>query len=243
MGAPAVASPLNLANRVQLSLERVEYRRADTDVDREAIFRLRYDAYLREGAIAPNFGRTVSDRYDDSDNGWLVGVYIDGQLAGSLRVHVATKTYPDTPNRQAFEDLIDPPVADGKVVIDPTRFVADYRLAARFPELPYITTRIGHMAAEYFSADIVLAVVRPEHQAFYARVFGHRRMSDARLYPGLLKPISLMMLDYPAQRQRILSRHPIFASTRAEQAALFGSPPEIRRQPAAAGGDAQALVG
>ena len=243
MGATAKAATPDRLERVASVLQRVDYRRMETDQDREAIFRLRYDAYLREGAIAPNFGRTCSDRYDDSDNGWVVGVHVDGQLAGSLRVHVASKAYPDTPNRQAFDDFIDPLVAEGKVVIDPTRFVADHKLAVRFPELPYITTRIGHMAAEYFSADIVLAVVRPEHQAFYTRVFGHNRMSDARLYPGLLKPISLMMLDYPAQRQRILSRHPIFASSRAEQTALFGSPPEIRRQAPAFGSDAEALVG
>jgi hypothetical protein len=41
----------SLSDRVLALLERVNYRRADTAEEREAIFRLRYEAYLSEGAI------------------------------------------------------------------------------------------------------------------------------------------------------------------------------------------------
>ena len=44
----------SLSDRVLALLERVNYRRADTAEEREAIFRLRYEAYLREGAIPPS---------------------------------------------------------------------------------------------------------------------------------------------------------------------------------------------
>src|SRR5262245_39262836 len=102
MPASAARLPLSLADRVQQLLERVEYRTATTDEDREAIFRLRYEAYLREGAIQPNFGRRYSDAHDDDDNAWIVGAYVDGVLASSFRVHVATRDYPDMPANQVF---------------------------------------------------------------------------------------------------------------------------------------------
>lgn len=247
VGTAALAVP-SFAERLALLLDRVSYKRAETDEDRAAAFHLRYDAYLREGAISPSFGRSYSDRYDDLDNAWIVGAYVDGRLASSFRLHVASADYPEMPANQVFGDFLQPHIAAGKTIIDPTRFVVDQEMAALVPELPYLTVRIGHMAAEYFAADIVLATVRAEHQAFYKRVFGHHTVCDPRPYPGLIKPISLMMLDYPAEREQIVRRYPFFRSTRAEQAALFGRPSEVSRRLAGAGaasraGDAAALVG
>jgi hypothetical protein len=242
MAASAALLPLGLADRVQLLLQRVEYRRADTDEDREAIYRLRYDAYLREGTIQPSFGRRYSDAHDDDDNAWIVGTHVDGALASSFRVHVANADYPDMPANQVFKDFLEPEIAAGKVIVDPTRFVADPAMTRAYPELSYITVRIGHMAAEHFNADIVLATVRAEHQAFYRRVFGHSVACAPRPYPGLIKPISLMMLDYPAHRAQIIRRYPFFASTAAERASIFGEPPATRRRVAAIG-DTSALAG
>ncbi len=101
------------------------------------------------------------------------------------------------------------------------------------------------MAAEYFEADNVLATVRAEHQAFYRRVFGHVPVCPPRPYPGLIKPISLMMLDVNASRQIINSRYPFFVSDPAERAQVFGPRPERtpERRIASASGDAEALVG
>ena len=242
MAASAALSPLSLTDRVQLLLQRVEYRRADTDDDREATYRLRYDAYLREGAIQPNFGRRFSDSHDDDDNAWIVGTYMDGVLTSSFRLHVANRDYPDMPANQVFKDFLDPEIAAGKTIIDPTRFVVDPAMARVYPDLPYVTVRIGHMAAEHFDADIVLATVRAEHQAFYKRVFGHTVVCEPRPYPSLTKPISLMMLDYPAERLKIVQRYPFFASSVAERVTLFGQPEPSRRRVAAAG-DRPALVG
>jgi N-acyl-L-homoserine lactone synthetase len=243
MGAPAVAAPLSLADRVQLFLQQVDYRRAETDEDREAIFRLRYDAYLREGAITPSFARRMTDKYDDLDNAWIIGAWYEGRLASSMRIHIGSLDYPEMVATDVFGEYVRPELEAGKTVVDPTRFVVDPSMAGRHPELPYITTRIGHMAAEHFDADIVLATVRAEHQAFYKRVFGHSTVCPPRDYPTLIKPLSLMMLDYPAERLRIRQRYPFFGSTLAERASLFGRPATTTSRPQVAAGDAQALVG
>ena len=57
--------------------------------------------------------------------------------------------------------------------------------------------------------------------ALYRRVFGHKLVCEARHYPLLAKPISLMMLDYFAERDRVNRRQPFFRTTFFERRMLF----------------------
>lgn len=221
MSVPALRPTPSLAERVAQLLERIDYRRADSAPERDAIYRLRYDAYLREGAIGPDFRKRFSDKYDDVPNAWIYGLYIDGRLVSSIRLHVASKDTPTLPAEQVFSDILIPQMQAGKSFIDPTRFVSDPVVARQFPELPYVTVRLGHLAAEFFGANYILAAVRAEHQAFYKRAFGHHPICEPRPYPTLLKPISLMTLDYPAAKERLLQRHPFLRSTVFERRMLF----------------------
>jgi len=189
-------------------LDQVDYRLAETEEERDEIYRLRYRAYFNEGAIEPNRERKVSDRFDDLPNSWIFGVYFDGVLSSSLRISVASPEWPDTPSMSVFPEILGPELAKGKVMVDPTRFVADPARAKRIPELPYMTLRLAYVACEYFRADMGLASVRTEHQAFYKRVFLHT-ISPARAYPTLTKPICLMAIDFPAMREKV------FAGTRS----------------------------
>lgn len=221
MTAVAKIAATSFTDRIFHALDRVDYRRVESAEDREAIYRMRYDAYLREGAIAPDFSRRLSDRFEELENTWTFGVYIDGELGSSFRLHLAQPGNADTPAMQVFPEFIQSEIEAGKTIIDPSRFVADWTVARRYPELPYVTVRLGYMAAEYFSADFVLATVRTEHQAFYKRVFGHHQVCPPRTYLTLTKPLSLMTLHYPPARERILRRHPFFRSTLFERRMLF----------------------
>lgn len=232
MSAAALISTTSFSERVTLLLEKVDYRRADSEAEKEAIYRLRYDAYLREGSLLPNFSKRLIDEFDGLPNAWLYGVFVDERLAGSLRLHVSTREHPTMPAAQVFPDFLGPTLATGSTVIDPTRFVADAVCARTCPELPYVTLRLAYMAAEYFEADHVLATVRSEHQAFYRRVFGHRAVCAPRPYLTLTKPLSLMTLHYPAARDRILDRYPFFHSTLFERRMLFERGPLPQRSPA-----------
>lgn len=224
-------------DRVVKLVERIEYRRANTDQEREAIFRLRYEAYRRENAISPNVSGRFSDRYDDADNAYLFGLYIEGELASSLRLHVVSKEHPRSPSLEAFADILQPELDAGKVVIDPNRFVADETFSRLHSGLPYATLRLCPMAAEFFSADLLLAAVRPEHQAFYRRVFRHRTVCAPRSYPGLAKQLSLMTIHYPTVGEKVYRRYPFFRTTVSEQR-LFerpGSPTSSHREVVDAG--------
>jgi hypothetical protein len=202
-------------------LDQVDYRLAETEADKDAIYRLRYRAYLNEGAIESNRDRKVTDRFDDLPNSWTFGVYFDGVLASSIRISVASPEHPDTPSVAVFPDLLEPELNEGRIMIDPTRFVADPARAKRFPELPYMTVRLAYAACGFFNADLGLATVRVEHQAFYRRVFMHKPWSPPREYPGLTKPICLMAVDYPAMRDKVFARYPYLRSTHFERRMMF----------------------
>jgi N-acyl-L-homoserine lactone synthetase len=202
-------------------LDRVDYRLAETEADKEAIYRLRYRAYLNEGAIEPNSERMVTDRFDEMKNSWVFGVYIDGGLASSIRISVATPAFPTSPSVDVFSDILGPELERGMTIVDPTRFVADPARASGFPELPYVTVRLGYVACGYFNADIGLATVRAEHRAFYRRVFLQESWCEPRIFPGLLKPVGLMAARYRTTREGVFQRFPYMRSSYFERRMLF----------------------
>ena len=202
-------------------LDRVDVRRAESPEDREAISRLRYQAYLREGAISPNAEGTFSDPYDEIGNVFLFGLYIDGELASSVRIHVGSKEYPDFPSLHVFPEALQPLVDDGKVIVDTTRFVADEAMSRLHRGLPYVTLRASWLAGAYFASDYSLAAVRAEHQAFYRRMFHHQLICEPRPYPHLAKPICLMWIPYPSVADDVQRRYPFFHSTLFERRMLF----------------------
>lgn len=221
VSAVATVAATNFNNRIFSVLERVNYRRIDTVEGRDSIYRLRYDAYLREGSIQPNDTRRFSDPDDEAENVWIFGIFLQDKLISSLRMHVSTPRHPEIPAAHVFGEFLGPVIEAGKIIVDPTRFVADHYYAKRFQELPYITTRLVIMAGEFFNADYLLATVRAEHQAFYQRVFGGNVVCPPREYPGLAKPISMMMSPRESVMAHIGRLYPFFASTPFERSELF----------------------
>ena len=214
-----------LADRVLGLLERVDYRRAETTEEREAIFRLRYQAYLREGAIAPNASERFCDPLDDRTTPGSSGSISRASSQARSGCTSPRGSRPSCRPSTSSPISSSPEIGAGKTIIDPTRFVADRAASRRFPELCYVTTRLAWLASEYFQTSLLLATVRAEHQAFYRRVFGHRLICEPRHYPSLAKPISLMALDYMMARERVPLRHPFFRSTFFERRMLFARTP------------------
>ncbi|WP_170323329.1 MULTISPECIES: hypothetical protein [unclassified Bradyrhizobium] len=206
------------------ALDNVDYRLALTADDKDEIYRLRYRAYLREGAILPSASERVTDQYDDLPNSFIFGVYVDGELYSSIRISVLNAQWRRSLSSDMFADLLHPELDRGKVIIDPTRFVADYEKARSFPALPYVTVRLGYVACAHFNADIGLANVRPEHRAFYKKVFLQEPWGEPRLYSGLTKPVGLVAAHYPRIRERVFQRFPFMRSSAFERRMLFDRP-------------------
>lgn len=202
-------------------MDQVDYRLAQTPEEKEEIYRLRYRAYLREGAVQPSADKRVVDQFEEAPNAWTFGVYIHGELYSSIRISVLTSEWRMSPSVELFGDVLHPLLDKGLVFIDSTRFVADPDKVKHHPELPYVTVRLGSTAGVYFNADYGLAIIRPEHQAFYRRVFLHETWCEPRLYPGLVKPVGLMASHLPTVRERVLTRYPFLRSSAFERRMLF----------------------
>jgi hypothetical protein len=220
MGPAAEMSSAAAGKRLNL-LDQVDYHLARTPAEKQEIYNLRYRAYLREGAIKPSADQRVTDQYDELPNSWTFGVWIEGELYSSVRISVLTSEWRQSCSAEAFGEILLPRLDRGEVIIDPARFVADPDKAKRLAELPYVTLRLAYMACDYFNADLGLAIVRPEHQAFYRRVFLHEAIAEPRLFPGLLKPVGLMAANFPAMREKVFKRYPMMRSTAFERRMLF----------------------
>src|SRR6185437_15571429 len=201
--------------------DRIDYRIIETAEDKDRIYALRYRGYLHGGMISPSESQRVTDRYDDAPNAWTFGVYVDGELCSSLRLHVLTPECRMSYTTEVFGDVLHPRLDKGEVFIDPARFVADPDKARRYPKLPYLTLRLAYLACEYFNADTGLALVRPGHQAFYRQVFLHQPIAEPRQFPNALVKVALMASDFRASREQVLARFPILRSSAFERRMLF----------------------
>lgn len=214
--------------RIPDYLPEMEFRLANDPSELKKIYRLRYKAYLREGEIDPDPSEQFSDYYDRMDNCWIFGVHAEDQLVSSVRMHVISKQWRKGPALDVFPDVVSPLIEQGKVLIDPTRFVADYEAKRRYPELAYVTLRAPSMACVAFDADYCLATVKAEYQPFYERIFSARALCEPRPYPALKHRIALMLIDVGRVRDGLMARHSAFHSTVDDWRALFQRSTEMR---------------
>src|ERR1700726_2295496 len=114
MGSAAEAIAL-VAERSTDPLEHVDYRLAETPEEKDRIYRLRYRAYLREGAILPSESERVTDRYDDLPNNFTFGIYLHGELYSSIRISVLTSEWRDGQYPERFTHLIPLQLDWGKI--------------------------------------------------------------------------------------------------------------------------------
>ncbi len=220
--AAAAAAPVSrFAGSLMDILDRVEYSRVRMDVTDNPIYRLRYEAYRREESVPFNDSGVVVDDLDTAPNGMSFGVHIDGELVSSIRLHHISAAHPYGPSMKTCPDVLQPLLDRGETFIDPSRFTADYEASLAYPALPFLTLRIAVLASIYFRADACLALVRPQHTAFYRRVFGSEEMSETREYPGLAFPVQLFGAYVSTKLPATLRRYPFFMSTEDEREKLF----------------------
>jgi hypothetical protein len=215
-------SSSSFVERIAKLMQRVEYRRADTREDKQAIYRMRYEAYAREGFIDPHPSGMFSDPGDETENAWLIAVFIEGAMASSIRLHVASRPEHWLPVSESFADVIAPRLEAGELIIDATRHCSRLEFTRTYPFLPHITMRCGFLAEDYFGADFMTGTCRAEYQAAFRRMYGSAIWSAPRAYPPLNRPHALMGYDCKAKRQATRERYPFLISTAEERRKLFG---------------------
>jgi hypothetical protein len=199
----------------------VEYRRIEVEEERAAIYRLRYDAYLREGYIPPTASRRLTDTLEYLPNAWTFGIHVDRKLAGTIRMHLLTRKHANSFAYDLFPDVLEPELDAGSMVVDPNKFVVDREGAQRFPELPFAIVRLVHMFAGYFRADHIVASIRREHIAFYKRYLMFRPLCPPRKFDLFPMPVHLVGLHFLPAEAGLVSRFPFFAASDSEKRRLF----------------------
>ncbi|UYN98698.1 MAG: hypothetical protein KIT02_12205 [Devosia sp.] len=205
-------------------LDRVEYRRVSPVHREDPVYRLRYEAYRRENFVPVNDVGMTRDAYDDAPNCRCFGVYIDNQLVSSIRLHVVTAGEPTSPSRTIWPDVLGGMLERGESYIDPSRFTADHEASLAFPALPYLTLRLAVMACEYYQTTHCISSVRPEHGAFYRRIFALEQLAGEGFWGELTFPVCLFGARVEVIYDRVMRRFPFFLSTPEERAALFTEP-------------------
>ncbi|MCY0148384.1 acetyltransferase [Hoeflea sp. G2-23] len=201
-------------------LENVEYRRIDNADDLEDIARIRQKAFSMVG-LAPQDGTMLIDDLDFKPNAHVLGIFFDEQLVSTIRVHHVTAAHPDSVAVSHFPDVMNPLLEAGQTFIDPVRFAADPEIVREYPALPYLTLRVATMATDYFKTDFCLSVIKPNHRAFYKRIFNSRPLVEPRYFEKYDSNIELHASNANVELQRIYDRFPFFNSQPFERKLMF----------------------
>ncbi|WP_173932792.1 hypothetical protein [Chelativorans sp. Marseille-P2723] len=205
-------------------LERTEYRFCESGEDLEAIYRLRYDSYLSAGMVREDAARMVTDQFDDLPNAFRYGIYYDGILVSTIRLHYVDASMPVSPSSEVFDDVLAPRIKAGESFVDPSRFAAAAEWSRTLRVLPYVTLRLAVLACKYFTPTYCLTAIKEEHSAFYQRIFRSVPATDARNYPGLTVPVHLLQSKCSENMENTIERFPFFRSTAFERRMLFERP-------------------
>ncbi len=204
--------------------KRVTCKVARSQHEREAIFKLRYQTFLRSGLIAPNSFERYVEPADHAANAYLVGLYIDRKLVGSLRLQKCTFATPGFPSVELFPELLRPLLRNGNSVVEMSCVATDGNLARLNPWTPYAIIRAWIVAAEHFGADHIVTTARPQHQLFYQRVLDCEVCTEQRPLPYHLSSVGLVTLNFAAQAERVYVKLPYLRSTSSERSQLFEFP-------------------
>lgn len=203
-------------------LDDVSVRRVPFNAPDDPVYKLRYKSYRAEDFVLENPEQRVFDQHDLAPNVYCFGVYLKEDLVSAVRFQVVTPDQPSSVSRTIFPKELGALLREGGRYIDPSRFVTDPELRLSLPALPFITLRVVAMACEHFDVDYCVSSVRPEHAAFYRRVFDSRRIEGAvGYYPGIHFAMHLYMARVARIRDRVAIRFPFFMSTHEERAELF----------------------
>jgi hypothetical protein len=202
-------------------LDLLEYRRAVTPEDFEAIGRLRQRAFDARDIYERKFGESVIEDLDYDPDSFVFGVYFQHELVSTIRVSLLTSETRNTPATYIFGDVLNPLLDQGMTFIDPSRLAIETVFTKLIPGLPILTLRLPIIATAYFNADYCLSAVKKEHRGFYLRIFRSTLLAGPYNPPGM-NVDAVLLGGSVQQREDLFSRYPVFSFKDSEARMLFG---------------------
>lgn len=210
-------------NRSMLEqLDRVEYRLVTGGEDLEVIYRLRYESFLQAGMLDRDPSGMLRDRWDDLPNSYRFAAYYDGELMSTIRLHHISRDFPYAPAYDTFPEALAERVERGETFLDVSRFAASVNVGPSPLAIPFLTMRLVTVGGLHFGQTAFLYAIKPEHTAFYRRVFSAKCIAGPKPFPGLVVPRFLYETLAGENLMRVLARYPFMSGTRSEQRMLFG---------------------
>ncbi|KGF69535.1 hypothetical protein LL06_10015 [Hoeflea sp. BAL378] len=229
MAAATQGKVSTFSDGVMRLLESIEYRRIESADDIEDIARLRYKAFTMVGLAQENHESLLIDELDFKPNAHVMGIFFDEQLVSTIRVHHVTAAQRDSVAVARFPDVMNPLLDAGNTFIDPVRFAADPEIMRDYPALPYLTLRVATMATVFFDVDYCLSVIKPNHRAFYKRVFQTIELAGPRFIEQYNNNLELHAANAEELKRTLFKRFPFFNSQPYERKMMF-APREILGQ-------------
>lgn len=168
---------------------------AQSDWDREQVYRLRYACYRRKESIDPLPEESFSDRYDRLPNhfSFLTRDGFGAPLA-TVRISVVRPDlgWAEAPCQKVFGDHPE------FQRIAKASFVEASRLCfgeqARRDALMQVVAYLAALA-EFYEVDWLVACPREEHSPIYQRLFGFAQLAEPRPYFGVKFRTSLLAVS------------------------------------------------
>jgi hypothetical protein len=214
---------LSIRSTAQLSgfSKRVTARVARSYTERDAIFKLRYQCYLRAGLVSQNSFLRYLEPEDHVANASLMGLYLGRRLIGSLRLQIGNASSPYFSSLDLFSHVLEPLLRSDKTIVDMSRVATEGELARQYVWMPYLILRSWLMAAEHFRADYISAAMRPQHLIFYRRLLDSDMHSEIRTPPDDPKTLGLLTVNFASSAKRLYENLPFLRSTPFERQQLF----------------------
>ena len=163
---------------------------------KEAIFKLRYNAYHGEGLIEGSHEGSLSDWQDDESSSSIYGVTLHGCLVSTLRLSVMSKERQNCVTYSMFKNHLDPILDRGERLIDGSRLAVKCDDSALRRRIVVYTLGLAARLSSSLGANYGTMIARHSHAPFYKR-FGFKVESGPFEYPEALTPLTLMMIDLP----------------------------------------------
>ena len=201
--------------------KRVTCRLASSFIERDAIFKLRYQSYLRAELISQNsFGRYIEPA-DHAANAYLMGLYIERRLVSSLRLQIGSAATPNFSSLELFPHALEPILGNNKTIVDMSCVATDGELARPYVWLPYLILRSWIMLQS--TSTRTTSQRRCDHN-INSSISGFLIVSfalNSQLPPHQLASVGLVTLNFASSAKRLYENLPFLRSTPSERQQLF----------------------
>lgn len=217
-------APVTGVNKYALDfLDDVSYKLMTTENDLDQVFRMRHDAYKAAKHISGNEDGLWTDPADTCPTASLIGVYVAGNLAASVRLHRLANLDAQSTAVVVFPNEMKEKFNQGFTCSDTNRLSCDVQFLKKFKALPLATIRVTGLHAFHFGCSYSLAAVRDQHEPFYKRILGARRWNEGEgvHFKGTTMILHLLASSMDEMRVRCYRDRQYFLSTQEERTALF----------------------